>query len=57
MTETEKYLSKVEMLAASEDRANLRFERRRIKRLAGDACLPEAVNERAARLLHQIGQL
>jgi hypothetical protein len=34
-----------------------KFERPRIARLSGDARMPEAINERAARLLSQIGQL
>jgi hypothetical protein len=57
VTEAEAYLSEVETLAASPDRDSLKFERLRITQLANDACLPEAVNERAAKLLHQIGQL
>jgi hypothetical protein len=52
--EAEKYLSEIETVAASPDRDQLKFERRRIEQLASDACLPEALNERAARLLHQI---
>ena len=49
------YLAKIEALAASDDRDLIRFERAALARLTNDACLPEAVNERAARLLSQIG--
>jgi len=55
VTEAEKYLTELETLAASSDRENLKFERPRITQLANDACLPEELNERAARLLAQIG--
>ena len=54
MTEAEKYLTELEALATSSDRDNLKFERARIAQLAEDACLPEELNERAARLLSQI---
>lgn len=54
MTEAEKYLTELEALAASSDRDNLKFERGRIAQLVEDACLPEKLNERAARLLSQI---
>ena len=57
VTEAEAYLTDTESLAASNDRSALKFERPRIAQIANDACLPEALNERAARLLHQIGQL
>ena len=49
--EAEKYLTELETLAVSKDRDLLKFERPRIAQLASDACLPEALNERAARLL------
>jgi hypothetical protein len=54
VTEAEKYLTELEALAASSDRDNLKFERGRIAQLVEDACLPEKLNERAARLLSQI---
>ena len=54
VTEAEKYLAELEDLAASSDRDNLKFERARIQQIAEDACLPEELNERAARLLCQI---
>jgi hypothetical protein len=44
----------LETLAASKDRDSPRFERAALEKLANDACLP-ALNERAARLLSQIG--
>ena len=56
VTEAEAYLSEVETLAASPERDSLKFERPRIEQLASDACPPEELNERAARLLSQIGQ-
>ena len=33
---------------------NVRFERTALEKYANDACLPEALNERAARLLSQM---
>jgi DNA-binding MarR family transcriptional regulator len=57
VTEAEAYLGDVERLAASPDRDSLKFERPRIEQLASDACLPGELNERAARLLSQIGLL
>ena len=57
VTEAEKHLTDLEALAASPNHDDLKFERPLIERLARDACLPETLNERAARLLHQIGQL
>jgi hypothetical protein len=53
--EAQQQLTELEALAASNDRANLRFERQLIEQLANDACLPDELNERAARLLSQIG--
>jgi DNA-binding MarR family transcriptional regulator len=53
--EAQQHLATLEALAVSKDRDQLRFERPLIERLANDACLPEALNERAARLLSQIG--
>lgn len=54
VTEAEAYLTETETLAASNDRDLLKFERTRIAQIAGDACLPEEFNERAARLLSLI---
>jgi hypothetical protein len=53
--EAQEYLTTLEALAASDDRDLIRFERAALARLASDDCLPEALNERAARLLSQIG--
>jgi hypothetical protein len=55
VNEVETYLTTTETLAASKDRDQLRFERVALEKLASDACLPETFNERAARLLSQIG--
>ena len=55
VTDAEKYLTEIETLAASNDRGLLKYERPRIAQIASDACLPEELSERAARLLHQIG--
>jgi hypothetical protein len=54
VTEAEKHLTEFEDLAASSNRDNLKFERARLQQIADDACLPEELNERAARLLSQI---
>jgi DNA-binding MarR family transcriptional regulator len=54
VTEAKAYLTETEALAASSDRNLLKFERVRIAQIAGDACLPEELNERAARLLSLI---
>jgi hypothetical protein len=56
VTEAEKHLTELEALAVSKDRELLQWERPLIEKLVNDACLPEALNERAARLLHQIDQ-
>jgi DNA-binding MarR family transcriptional regulator len=55
VSDAEKYLTELETLVASKDRDRFRFERAALERLASDACLPEALIERAARLLSQIG--
>jgi hypothetical protein len=57
VTDAEKHLTDLETLAASPDRDDLKFERPLIERLASDACLPEELNERAARLLFAIDHL
>ena len=54
VNEPEKYLTDLEALAASSERDNLKYERVCLERMAGDPCLPEELNERAARLLSQI---
>jgi hypothetical protein len=54
VNDPEKYLAALETLAASSERDNLKFERTRLKRMAADPCLPDELNERAARLLSQI---
>jgi DNA-binding MarR family transcriptional regulator len=54
LLEAENYLANCEALAASSDRDALKFERPRIEQIADDACLPEQVNERAAKLLSRI---
>ncbi|UPT97839.1 hypothetical protein J4G48_0007095 [Bradyrhizobium barranii subsp. apii] len=55
VSEVQAYLADLEALVASEQRDEIRFERAALARLANDACLPETLNERAARLLSQIG--
>lgn len=53
--EAQEYLADLEALAASGDHDQIRFERAVLRNLATDARLPEAMNERAAKLLCQIG--
>lgn len=53
--EAQAYLTTIEALAASNDRDQIRFEQLALARLANDTCLPEAIKERAARLLSKIG--
>jgi DNA-binding MarR family transcriptional regulator len=54
LAEAEKFLDDWEALAASSDRNYLKYERKQIAEIADDACLPAALNERAAKLLSQI---
>ena len=54
VSEPEKYLTDLETLAASSERDNLKFERACLEAMAGDPCLPEELNERAAQLLSKI---
>jgi len=54
VSDPEKYLAALETLAASSERDNLKFERAALEQIADDACLPEELNERAARLLSKI---
>ena len=54
VNEPEKYLTDLKALAASSERDNLKYERVCLERMAGDPCLPEELNERAARLLSKI---
>jgi DNA-binding MarR family transcriptional regulator len=53
-SEAEQYLEECEALTTSSDRNLLQFERSRLERIAGDPCLCETLNERAARLLSEL---
>ena len=54
ISEAEKSLATCEALAESSDRDHLKFERALLEQIAADPCLPDELNERAARLLSQL---